>query len=412
VSRRHSSSYRSKNTAATIVVVAALAVSATPARAQAQSQSQAQPLRLRGDAYGQTQSPVGLVVLHGEDPITPSVDAETVTWLGVTQTPAPTGDVLTMSVRLRDAASGSELRAGRMLVSMGAIRPVHLDGARGRLRLFEGTTLDAFGGFPVARRFEYDTFDWAAGGRLGQSVGDVLSVGASYLQRRSDGRRADEEAGADIALTPRPWLSAAGRAAVDLATRGPTDMLASIGAHSADVRGELFTTYRSPGRLLPSTSLFSVLGDFASTNVGGTLRWRAFPRLELLATGSAQVQASDVGGQGIGRATLALDDAWDGSLGVEGRRVEVGTARWSGVRFIAGVPLSSRVRASTELELVVPDRPRGRPWLWPWALGALSYRIARAWDVAGGIEASSGPEDRGVVVALARASFVFDRSDR
>lgn len=370
------------------------------------------PLRLRGDAYAQTASPVGLLVMHGEDRLHPTVDAETVTWLGMTDGPAPTGDVLTLSVRMRELHSGSEVRAGRLLVSMGAVRPVHLDGARGLVRLEGGTTVEAFGGVPVVRRFDYQTFDWATGGRIGQSVGGVLSVGASYLQRRSDGRPADEEAGADMLLTPRPWLSAAARAALDLNTRGPTDMLGSIGAHSKDVRGELFTTYRSPGRLLPSTSLFSVLGDFATTNTGASLRWRAFPRLELVGTGSAQVQASQVGGQGSGRATLALDDEWSGVLGVEGRRVSVGDARWSGLRFIAGVPVSTRVRVATELELVVPDAPGGRPPVWPWALGAVSYRFARSWDMAAGVEASTGPVDRGVVAGLARLSYFFDGSTR
>ncbi|MDB4935089.1 MAG: hypothetical protein JWP87_2061 [Labilithrix sp.] len=369
----------------------------------------AEPLRLRGDAYAETRSPVGLVVLHGEDRLRPGVDAETVTWLGMSDAPGPIGDVLTLSVRLRDVSTGSEMRAGRLLVSMGAVRPVHVDGARGMVRMFGGTTVEAFGGFPVARRFDYATFDWAAGGRLGQSVGDAFSVGASYLQRRSDGRRADEEVGADVAFTPRPWLSGAGRAAFDLASPGPTDVLASLAAHDADVRGELFTTYRSPGRMLPSTSLFSVLGDFASTNIGASARWRAYPRLELLGTGSAQVQASDVGGQGLGRATLALDDEWIGTLGVEGRRVEVGAARWSGARFIASIPVSGGVRLSTELELVVPDRPRGRPWLWPWALGAISYRFSSAWDVAAGVEASSGPTERATLAGLARLSCAFDR---
>jgi len=372
----------------------------------------ADPLRLRGDAYAQTSSPVGLVVLHGEDRSSPGVDAETVTWLGVSDTPGAMGDVLTLSVRLRDLTTGSELRAGRMLVSMGAVRPLHIDGARGLVRLFGGTTLETFGGFPVTRRFEYDTFDWATGGRIGQSIGDVLSVGASYLQRRSDGRPADEEAGADVMLTPKPWLSAVGRAAYDLDSRGLTDVLASVGAHDKDVRGELFTTYRSPGRMLPSTSLFSVLGDFSSTNIGATGRWRAFPRLELVATGSAQVQASDVGGQGLGRATLALDDEWASTLGLEGRRVEVGSARWSGARGVAGAAVSARVRVSSELELVVPDHPGARPSVWPWVLGAVSYRINRAWDVAAGVEASSGAEQRSTLAGLARLSFAFDRLER
>jgi len=357
-------------------------------------------------------SPVGLLVLHGEDRLHPSIDAETVAWLGVSDSPAPIGDVLTLSVRARDAKSGSEVRAGRMLVMMGAIRPIHLDGVRALGRVFGGTTFEAFGGVPVVRRFDYAAFDWATGGRIAQSVGERFTVGASYMQRRSDGRPADEEAGADVAITPRPWLSAVGRAAMDLVSLGPTDILASVGVHNKDVRGEVFTTHRSPGRMLPSTSLFSVLGDFASTNIGGTTRWRAFPRLELVATGSAQIQASNVGGQGLGRATLALDDAWDGTIGAEARRVQVGDARWSGIRFIAAVPLSSRVRAATELELVVPDRPRGAPWLWPWALGSVSYRFSPAWDVAAGVEASSGPLQRGTLAGLARLSFVFDRGAR
>ena len=407
MSRSHSTPHRSKIAAvAGSARLALIAVLVVPAGAAAE------PLRLRGDAYAKTASPVGLVVLHGADRLHPGVDAETVTWLGFTDSPAPAGDVLTLSVRFRDLRSGSELRAGRMIVSMGAVRPLQIDGARALGRVFGGTTVEAFGGFPVARRFDYATFDWATGGRIGQAVGDVLAVGASYLQRRSDGRPADEEAGADVMLTPRPWLSAVGRAAVDLTSYGLTDALASIGAHDRDMRAELFTTHRSPGRMLPSTSLFSVLGDFASTNVGATGRWRAFPRLELVATGSAQVQAADVGGQGLGRITLSLDDAWDGAIGVEGRRVEVGHARWTGARFVGSVPVTPRVRVSTELELVVPDRPRGRPWLWPWALGAVAYRLGKAWDVAAGIEASSGPEQRATLAALTRVSFTFDREAR
>lgn len=371
----------------------------TPSRAQ---------LRLRGDAYVQSRSPVGLLVLSGNDQLRPSIDAETVTWLGVTDSPSPTGDVLTLSIRVRDVRSGSELRAGRMLVSMGAVRPVHVDGARGLVRVFGGTTLEAFGGFPVARRFDYATFDWAAGGRIGQRVGEAMTVGASYLQRRSDARRADEEIGADISLTPRPWLVAAGRAAFDVVTAGPTDILGSIGAKSGDVRGELFTTHRSPGRLLPSTSLFSVLGDFASTNVGGTVRWLAFPRLELVATGSAQMQSDRVGGQGLGRVTLALDDEFAGTLGFEARRVEVGDTRWSGVRLVASVPVLSRARVASEIELVAPDRPRGGPAVWPWVLGAISYRITDSWDAAAGVEASSGMTDKSVAIGLARVTYVFD----
>ncbi len=387
-----------------------LAVAASVLVVSAAHDASADPLRLRGDALVQTRSPVGLLVLRGEDKLRPWLDAETVTWLGVTDAPAGTGDVLTLSVRMRDVKTGSEVRAGRMLVSMGAVRPLQIDGARGLVRAFGGTTVEAFGGFPVVPRFAYRTFDWAAGGRAGQQIGDAAAFGASYLQRRSDAHPADEEAGADFAYTPSRTFTLASRGAFDLVTRGVTDALVSASVQKSDLRTEIFTTHRSPGRLLPSTSLFSVLGDYAATSFGGTLRWRAFPRLELLATGSGQIQDVEIGGQGTARATLALDDEWIGSLGLEARRVDFNGARWTGARAIASVPLRWSLRASTELELVVPDDPRGRGAVWPWGLGAISWRSQSGWETAAAVEASSGPENRSEVHVLARLSYAFERS--
>jgi hypothetical protein len=386
--------------------------------------ARAEPLRLRGDALVETRSPVGLVILRGEDRLRPWLDVESVTWLGATGGAEPfhaTGDVLTLSVRARDVASGSEIRTGRMIVSMGAVRPVHVDGVRALGRAFGGTTVEAFGGVPVVRldqRALSDQgslsaarpFDWTAGGRIGQAASDVAAIGGSYAIRRHGAQPDDEEVGADFAITPAPWITAAGRGAYDLLTRGPTDALLSISAQKSDLRTELFTTHRSPGRLLPSTSLFSVLGDFAVTSTGSSVRWLAFPRLELIATGSVQVQGGDVGGQAFGRTTLALDDAWAGSLGVEVRRVDFGGARWLGARGIASVPLSAAFRAAAELEVVRPDDPRGRGALWPWALASFGWRAPTGWEVAAAVEASSGPAYRSELHTLARLSYAFDEA--
>lgn len=398
-------------------------------------------LRLRGDAFVETRAPVGLLVLHAEDhDVTNAsasssrrawLDAETVTWLGVGNehvNATPTGDVLTLSVRARDAVSGSEVRVGRMIVAMGAIRPLHLDGVRALGRAFGGTTLETFGGVPVTPRFDYRTrsytFEWAAGGRLGQAIGDVASFGGSYEVRRRRADFADEEVGADLALTPYPWLTAAARSSFDLVSTGPTDALASISAQKKDVaRLEVFTTHRSPGRLLPSTSLFSVLGDFAATSVGSTARWRAFPRLELLATGMVQTQASEVGGQALARTTLAFDDEWAGSVGVEARRVDFNQARWIGARLVLALPLGRGLRAATEIELVRTEKTTTMPnataegaasSVWPWALGALAWSPHKTspWEVAGAVEASAGPEYSSSIHALARLSYVFEREPR
>lgn len=386
-------------------VVCALVVLPTCARAQA--------LRLRADALAQTRSPVGLVQLTGTDKVRPWLDAEAVTWLGMSGGPAgadalsPTGDVVTVSVRARDARSGSEARVGRMVVTMGAVRPVHLDGARGLARVLGGTTLEAFAGVPVQRGFDYRQVGFATGGRVGQAFGATTIVGASYLRRTTDGALSDEELGADLALTPAPWLTAQARGAFDLIGRGPSDVLVSASVQREDLRVELFTTHRSPGRLLPATSLFSVLGDFAATSSGSTVRYRMFPRLEVVGQGTVQVRGDDVGGQGTGRVTLALDDDFAGTIGLEVRRVVLGDARWTGARALAAVPVLPRFRVATEVELVRPDDPRGRGELWPWVLFAVGYRPSPGWDVGVGIETSSGPEYRARTAALARLSYAF-----
>ena len=87
---------------------------------------------------------------------------------------------------------------------------------------------------------------------------------------------------------------------------------------------------------------------------------RPAPRLEVLGTGSVQVQGDELGGQGVGRATLALDDDWGATVAFEVRRVYFGTARWTGARALLTVPLPWHLRAATEMELVRPDEPDGR----------------------------------------------------
>lgn len=369
----------------------------------------ADPLRLRADALVQSQSPapVGLVVLQGEDQVKPWIDAEAVTWVGASRDPNVVGDVLSLSVRLRDLKSGSEARFGRMLVTSGAVRPLQLDGVRAIGRAPWGTSLEAFGGFPVVRGFDYRAVEIAGGGRVAQAFGDTAIVGAAYLHRRRDGNLFDEEAGADATFMPARWLSAAGRWSWDVTSSGTSEALASVSAHAGDARAELFATYRSPSRILPATSLFSVLGNVPATTVGGTGRYRMFPRLELVAGGGAQTQSDVFGGNGFARATLALDDTFDGIVGLESRRTSFGESRWTGVRFVGSKPLPKGFRISTELELVVPDRPKGRGAVWPWMLGAIGYRPAPAWDLAVAVEAASGPENRAEANVLLRASHNF-----
>jgi len=374
----------------------------------------AQPLRLRADAVAETRSPApaGLVVLQGEDKLRPWLGVEGLVWAGARTSgaggagvqPGSDADILTLNARLREPHGLGELRAGRFVLATGAVRPVQLDGVAALARARWGSTVELFGGTPAAPRLGDRSYDWLAGGRVAQSIASRGTVGVSYVERRSRAEIADEEIGADLALAPARWLDVAARSAYDVTSPGIADALVSAAARSGSVRVELFASHRSPGRLLPATSLFSVLGDLPSDTAGTTVRWAAAPRLDVLASGAGQVVGGEAGGNGWIRGELRTDDRGDGSLGAEARRQHVSTARWTGFRLIGAHPLGRGLRFTSELEIVVPDEPRGRGLVWPWGLASLAWRPGTGWEAAAAIEGASTPEHRYELNALARLS--------
>src|SRR6202789_1404644 len=110
------------------------------------SSARADPLVLRADALAQTSSPTGLIMLQGEDRMRPWVDAEGLVWAGAK--PSVTGDVLVLTLRLRDPKGHAEVRGGRFVLATGAIRPVQIDGAEVTLRAPWGSAIQSFGGAP------------------------------------------------------------------------------------------------------------------------------------------------------------------------------------------------------------------------------------------------------------------------
>lgn len=375
----------------------------------------ADPYRLRGDVYatGAVPSPTGLVTLSAQARPTSWADGEASVWLGAGGMYSDhLGDVLVANVRLREPHGFGELRLGRMLITAGAVRPLQLDGASLLARVPRGPTLQVFAGAPVEPGFTTRAFDWAAGGRLSQRIGEYGGIGASYLQRRTEGRIAFEELGFDASVSPVRWLDAAADVAVDLLRPAVTSGRASIALRYSIVRFELFGLRRSPSRLLPATSLFSALGDIPSDQAGAQLSVRAAPRLDVWAQGSADSIAGSPGGRASVHATLRLDDRGDGSLGFELKRSWVpDDAGWTGGRAIARLPLAYRFRASVEFELIFPDAPRGRGDVWPWGLVAMAYSPAGApwFDVTAGVEASSSPQREASVAGILRAGATWEK---
>jgi hypothetical protein len=392
--RRSATPARQASFAATLAIVISAPLAAD-----------AQPLRLRADAVAEAQSPspAGLVVLEGEDRLRPWVSAEGLVFTGAR--PDAAADVLVLAVHLREPHGYGELRVGRFVFTTGAIRPVQIDGASAIARAPWGSTVEAVGGIPVVPSFGARSYDWMTGGRIAQTVASRVTAGVSYVQQRDQGEVALEEAGADVSAVPFEWLDAGARGSYDLVSPGVADATATLGVRlDRAVRVETFGMHRSPGRLLPATSLFSVLGDIPAETAGSTVTWHAAPRLDLVATGAAEWVGGDPGGNGALRARLRLDDRGDASIGGEVRRQAVSTARWTGVRFVGTQPLGFGLRFSSELELVVPDEPAGRGTVWPWGLWALSWRSRAGWIVAAATEAASTPTRLYEVDALVRVS--------
>ncbi len=360
------------------------------------SPATADPVRLRADALATTTSPAGLLVLEADGAMEPGLSAEAVVWFGGIREPErdATGDVLVIALRARDPKGRATAQLGRFVAMLGALRPTHVDGASGRLRLPKKLDVEAFAGVPVLPTTvdESRAWDWIVGGRVARRIGDYGSAGIAYLQRRDAGRLSAEELGVDVGAAFDRRTDLGVRVAYDLANPAIAEASVSTSHRRGAWRTELYARHRAASHLLPATSLFSVLGDVPSQRAGGVLTWRAAPRLDVSADIAGRRVDDDLDEELVGRATLRLDERGASALTGELRRTG-GASGWTGARGVARVAVSKTVTLSTELELVIPDDDRGAGSVWPWGIVAAAWKRG-GWESAIAIEASSSPEYR------------------
>lgn len=362
----------------------------------------AQTSRLGVDAYGQAEPGQGLLVLHGSSKALPWIDAEAMVWAGAGQDDE--ADALVILVRLKDPRGYAELKGGRFVLTTGAVRPVHLDGAYAIARAPSGTNFEAFGGAPVVPEFGDRDADWLVGGRLSQHLSKYGTVGASFYHRRELGSRAFQEVGGDLALTPTQSLTFVSKVSWDVLRQGLAELQVSASGRADKVRTELFVTRRSPMRLLPATSLFTVLGDTPSTQGGADIKWYAAPRLDISFNGAVRQAVGHYGWNGRIRGVLRLDEEGTGRLLAELQRLDIADTRWTGMRIAASVPIHAKVIVAPELEIVVPDdKSRGK--VWPWGRLALRYEPTKRWILSAAAEGSASQVFDYEFRALARVSY-------
>jgi hypothetical protein len=362
----------------------------------------ADPLRLRADALATTQSPAGLMILDASSSAASQVSAEAIVWTASEALPGEhAGDVLVIALRARTADGRASARIGRFVESLGALRPVHVDGAATRVRLPYQLDAEAYAGVPVLPGLMTSrSWDWVTGGRIARRLGESGSLGIAYMQERDDGRLAIEELGVDAGLALDKRDDVGVRAAYDLANPGLAEVTASASTRGKGWRAELYGGYRAASHILPATSLFTVLGDVPSERAGTLVTWQAAPRLAVTGDlGARYVDAAFAPAIAL-RARLALDDRGAGAITGELRRDGAADDPWTGARAALRVPLCGAFAAASELEIAIPDDPRGRGAIWPWALVAIAWDRG-AWHAAIAAEASATPEDRRRLDALA-----------
>ncbi len=372
----------------------------------------ADPIQLRADALATTAAPAGLVTVSADGDAGSGVSAEAVVWTGggTVSSAGAVGDashsdILVMVLRAHTADGRASGRIGRFVESLGALRPVQVDGAAGRVSLPQGMDVELFGGVPVVPGLTTArTWDWIAGGRVSRRIGDMGSVGLAYAEQRADGELVTEELAVDAGASLGKRDDVGAKLAYDLANPGVAEASLTASHRFGVLRVELYSSYRAASHLLPATSLFSVLGDVPAERVGTTLTWRAAPRLDV--SGDLGVRHADgsTAPEAVVRAKLRLDARGASALSAELRRDGVGDDEWTGARGVARIALPRSLLISTELELVIPDHDHGLGAVWPWALVAFGWDNG-TWHTALAGEADASPQDRrrvDVLVQLGR----------
>jgi len=361
----------------------------------------ADPLRLRADALATSGAPAGLVTLEGDADAGRNMSAEAVVWTGGgTLGDDAHADVLVIALRARTADGKESVRVGRFVETLGALRPLQIDGLAARARLPYNVDAEAYAGIPVVPGITTSrAWDWATGARIGYRIGDSGSTGLAFAEQRDDGRLVSEEVAADAGASLGSHDDVAAKLAYDIANPGIAEATLVASDRHGALRSDIYASYRAASHLLPATSLFTVLGDTPAVRAGTTLTWRAAPRLEVTADLGVRRAEQDTSPTAIARARLFLDARGKSAVSCELRRDD----GWTGARGAARIMLGGGLFTSTELELVIPDHNTGIGRAWPWALGAVGYDDG-TWQSAIALEASASPTDRRRLDVLAQLS--------
>ena len=246
-----------------------------------------------------------------------------------------------------------QLRAGRQLIFGGAARALPLDGVDVRSRLFDGVSVDVYGGVPATPKFAVNQGDGAAGGRVFWRPSPSIETGASFVHVLGEGRIDRQEAGVDARFSPRSSFSVTALALWStVETRLAEAQLLTIWQPVRKVEISLDAARQSPDLLIPRGSIFSVFAEETRDELGGGLYLRPLVPLRIYLDGHAIADESGVGARAGGRATLSF---FGTTFGAETRAVELPSKGFVELRGFASRRFYERAFVTLDSESVWLD---------------------------------------------------------
>jgi hypothetical protein len=186
-----------------------------------------------------------------------------------------TGDVDVAYVQGRLLNQRLGVTLGRQLVTGGAARILHLDGANVDVRVAGGLGVTAFGGLQTIPRFDVASGDNVVGGRLYYRHSFDTEVGASIINVMDDGEVGRRDVGFDARWAPFPELALTGSTVFSL----EEEMDLVDGEVSAQyvlfptvmVRADVRRS--APDLYISRASIFSVFSSEERDAYGGAVFW-------------------------------------------------------------------------------------------------------------------------------------------
>jgi hypothetical protein len=250
------------------------------------------------------------------------------------------------------------LRLGRQVVTGGAARFSHIDGAMLGVQLFRGLELQVWGGVPAIPRFGVRPGEAAAGARLLYRFGFSNQIGLSFAHLQDLGRAARQDIALDFLAQPHRTVSLSGLGVLSLLELRLVE--ADVGItwqplRILDVRADW--RRQSPDLFIPRSSIFSVFSQETRDEFGAQVSLRPDGRVDLNADYHTIIDPTGTGHRAAIKGALRLGPLHQMTVGAQLRLLRLPTNGYYQARLFALWRLGHGLTASVDADAYLFDQP-------------------------------------------------------